>query len=183
LKKWLLFFMLFFAGVVVFLVPAAGFAKTAYFVQAGYVDLEAVVKSYTPKYLDKEIVLLQDIIGKSTAASYNSGYYTLSDAELDEARNLLQNRRSALERLRYSKRYWETRGELADAEIAGRIHKNIMDAIKKTGVVEGYSLIFDSTENLLYGSEEVDLTKKVLFRLEERLLDRAGSDFDELGLY
>jgi Skp family chaperone for outer membrane proteins len=179
LKKWLLFL----AGAAVFLVPAAGFTKTAHFIQVGYVDLETIVGSYTPKYLDKEIALMQEAIGRSTAASYNSGYYTVSDGELDEVRALLQNRQEVLDRLRNNRRSWESCGELVDAEIAERIQKDIMDAIKKTGVIEGYSLIFDSTENLLYGSDEVDLTKKALFRLDERLLDYEKSDFDEPGLY
>jgi Skp family chaperone for outer membrane proteins len=179
LKKWLLFL----AGAAVFLTPAAGFTKTAHFIQAGYVNLETIVVSYTPKYLDKEVSMMQEAIGKSTTASKNSGYYTVSDGELDEVRALLQNRQAVLDKLSNNRRSWESCGELVDAEIAERIHKDIMDAIKKTGVIEGYSLIFDSTDSLLYGSEEVDLTKKVLFRLDERLLDYEKSDFDEPGLY
>ncbi|HUT65213.1 MAG TPA: OmpH family outer membrane protein [Spirochaetota bacterium] len=179
MKKLLLFLV----GVVVFLVPAVGLTKTAHFIQAGYVDLETIVRSYTPKYLDKEIALMQEAIGRSTTASYNSGFYTISDGELCEARALLQERRSGLDRLRNNKRSWNSCGELGDAKIAERIQKDIMDAIRKTGIIEGYSLIFDSTDNLLYGSDEVDLTKKVLFKLDERLLDYAKSDFDELGLY
>jgi hypothetical protein len=67
-------------------------------------------------------------------------------------------------------------GDVRDDNLFNIIQINIMDAIKKTSELEGYSLVLDNTGNFVYGSEDINLTDKVLFRLEEKLLDRSEQD-------
>ena len=51
-----------------------------------------------------------------------------------------------------------------------------MEAIKKTSELEGFSLVLDNSGNFVYGSEDINLTDKVLFRLDEKLLDLQNID-------
>ena len=56
------------------------------------------------------------------------------------------------------------------------IQRDIMNAIRKTSEVEGFNLILDKTGNFIYGTEDIDLTDKILFRLDEKLMELQNSN-------
>ena len=72
---------------------------------------------------------------------------------------------------RYNKFLWESNEEIRDDIIYQIVQRDIMEAIKKTSELEGFSLILDNTGNFIYGSEDINLTDKILFRLDEKLLE------------
>ena len=73
--------------------------------------------------------------------------------------------------LRYNRAVWLNTKELREDLIYQIIQRDIMEAIQKTSELEGFNLILDNTGNFVYGSEDINLTDKVLFRLDEKLLD------------
>jgi hypothetical protein len=68
--------------------------------------------------------------------------------------------------------HWERTGEVPDDGLREQMIEDIMQAVRRTAVVEGFSMVLDTTGSFVYGASEVDLTGKVLSRLESRLLDR-----------
>jgi hypothetical protein len=78
--------------------------------------------------------------------------------------------------IRYNQLFWQRSGEIRDDIIFQIIQRNLMDSIKKTSELEGFSLILDNTGNFIYGSEDINLTDNVLFRLEEKLLELQESE-------
>jgi Skp family chaperone for outer membrane proteins len=162
------------------LVPFCLNSKTIPYLRVGYIDLESILQIYTPKYLEAEIKSVEEEISL-LLVSFDSISLNYSDVEIYEMRKKLQDQNSKLSSLKFSKDVWERYGEITDDIIFGKIQKNIMEAIKKTGVSEGIGLILDKTGNFVYASSEIDLTSKILFRLEENLFDNKSWDWESEG--
>ena len=164
------------------LVPLVVFPKTVRYMKIGYVDLEKIIQTYTVNYLETEIKLLEDSISL-LQHTYNTNYFNLSELERNEIRNKLQEQNSKLSMLRSNRYFWDMNGEIMDDIIFEVIQRDIMDAIEKISILEGYSLVFDKSGNFIYGSEDINLTNKVLFRLDEKLLNLQSSEADEVLIF
>ncbi len=148
----------------------SGYAFPLTLVRVGYIDLQHIIKTYTTKYLDVEISIREKYTDE-LQKKYSEDYYNMTSEELDKLRTEIDEQDSVLRMLKNNKFSWENNGELDDSIIEQIIQRDIMKAIKKTSEIEGFNLILDNTGNFVYGSEDINLTDKVLFRLDERLLD------------
>jgi len=144
-------------------------------VRVGYIDLDTIISSYTTKYLNTEISIREEYVSQ-LQTEYNDRYYRMSEMEENQLLSNLQKHRRALNMLKYNNYLWENTEELSDEIIYQIVQRDIMEAIKKTGELEGFSIILDKTGNFIYGSEDVNLTDKVLFRLDEKLLDLQSTE-------
>ena len=153
----------------------AGTAFPLTLVRVGYIDLDHIVKVFTEKYLNLEISIRENYI-KQLQEKYNQDYYNLSYEELDKLQTEISDQDSVLKTLKDNKFSWDNNEQIEDSVIQQIIQKNIMNAIKKTSEVEGYNLILDKTGNFVYGTEDINLTDKVLFRLDEKLLELQNSN-------
>ncbi|UCB45505.1 MAG: OmpH family outer membrane protein [Spirochaetota bacterium] len=166
MNKRLIIFLL---NVTCLVVPFMGHAKTSQYVKVGYINLDRIIQTYTAKYLEAEIKLIENSISQLPAYSVIN-YLTLTEKEKSELQSKLQDYSFKLETLKSNKYFWNVYGEFMDDTIYDKIQKDIMEAIRKVSILEGYSMVLDSTDNFVYGSEDVNLTEKVLFRLDEKLL-------------
>jgi len=169
MKNWFFFIFL----VIFLLIPLVVFPVTL--VRVGYIDLDFIIKTYTGKYIETEIFMRDDFT-RQLQNSYNTNYYTLSESEKRELQQILQEQRSVLNMLRYNQYLWDNTEEIRDEVIYHIVQRDIMEAIKKTSELEGFNLILDNTGNFVYGSEDINLTDKVFFRLDEKLLDLQNKD-------
>jgi len=144
-------------------------------VRVGYIDLDVIISRYTTKYIDTEISIREEYVSL-LQAEYNDRYYRMSEMEKSQLLSNLQKHRRVLNMLKYNKYLWENTEELSDEIIYQIVQRDLMEAIKKTGELEGFSLILDNTGNFIYGSEDVNLTEKVLFRLDEKLFDLRNTE-------
>jgi len=167
-NKLFIFFFLIFV-----LVPFIIFPVTL--VRVGYIDLDIIIETYTGKYLDTEISIREDYVLK-LQGNYNQNYFTFSEEERSDILLQLKDQRNVLSMLRYNKFLWESTEDIRDDIIYQIVQRDIMEAIKKTSELEGYSLILDNTGNFIYGSNDINLTDKVLFRLDEKLLDLQNNE-------
>ena len=78
--------------------------------------------------------------------------------------------------LRYNLLFWDRTGEIRDDIILQIIQRDLIESIKKTSELEGFSMVLDNTGNFIYGSEDINLTDRVLFRLDEKLLDLQNNE-------
>jgi Skp family chaperone for outer membrane proteins len=139
-------------------------------VRVGYIDLDVIIMSYTSKYINTEISVREEYVNQ-LQSEYDDGYYRMSEMERSRVLSKLRKHRRTLNVLKYNKYLWENTEELSDEIIYQIVQRDIMEAIKKTSEIEGFSLILDNTGNFIYGSEDINLTDKILFRLDEKLLD------------
>ena len=100
----------------------------------------------------------------------------MTETEKNEIQIKINDQRNTLSMIRYNQLFWERSGEIRDEIIFQIIQRNLMEAIKKTSELEGFSLILDNTGNFIYGSEDINLTDRVMFRLEEKLLELQESE-------
>ncbi len=107
---------------------------------------------------------------------YNERYFELSYFERNDIQTKIARQNEVLSLLNYSKYLLSTTGELEEELILEIVERDIMAAIRKTSELEGFSLILDNTGNFIYGSEDVNLTDRVLFRLDEKLLDLQNTE-------
>lgn len=166
-KFFFLFFLLF------MIIPVTLFPLTL--VRVGYIDLDVIILSYTTKYIDTEISVREEYVSQ-LQSDYNDRYFRMSEMEKSQLLSNLQKHRRELNMLKYNRYLWENTEELSDEIIYHIVQRDIMEAIKKTGEIEGFSLILDNTGNFIYGSEDINLTDKVLFRLDEKLLDLQSTE-------
>jgi Skp family chaperone for outer membrane proteins len=166
-KFFFLFFLLF------MIIPVTLFPLTL--VRVGYIDLDVIILSYTTKYIDTEISVREEYVSQ-LQSDYNDRYYRMSEMEKSQLLSNLQKHRRELNMLKYNRYLWENTEELSDEIIYHIVQRDIMEAIKKTSEIEGFSLILDNTGNFIYGSEDINLTDKVLFRLDEKLLDLQSTE-------
>ncbi|RKX98539.1 MAG: hypothetical protein DRP54_08155 [Spirochaetes bacterium] len=138
-------------------------------VRVGYIDLEKIISEYTEKFFETQIQVREEYV-KQLQDKYSFNYFELTDEEKIDLLNQIRNENQTLDVLRYNKRMWMEKGEISDERIYQLIQTDIMEAIKKTSELEGFNLILDNTGNFIYGSEDINLTDKVLFRLDEKLL-------------
>jgi len=167
IKTIFLFFLVF------MMLPILVFPITL--VRVGYIDLDIIIRTYTEKYLDTEISMREEYVLR-LQENYNANYFSLSEVERNEIQLKIRDQRSVLNLLRYNKYIWQSTEELRDDIVYQIMQKHIMEAIKKTSELEGFNLILDNTGNFVYGSEDIDLTDKVLFRLDEKLLNLQDSE-------
>jgi Skp family chaperone for outer membrane proteins len=160
---------IFFTAIFLFLIVPF-FVYPITLVRVGYIDLDLLIQTYTEKYLETEISMRNDYLTQ-LQIEYNEKYYSMSASERNEYQLKLNDQRNTLSMIRYNQLFWQRSGEIRDDIVFQIIQRNLMDAIKKTSELEGFSLILDNTGNFIYGSEDINLTDKVLFRLEEKLLE------------
>ncbi len=144
-------------------------------VRVGYVDIDAIISTYTQKYLDTEITMRDEYINQLNS-TYNEKYFEMTDVEREEIRTNISDQNEVLHVLRYNRNVLQSAGSIEDENLFQIIESNIMEAIKKTSEFEGFSLIIDKTGNFIYGSEDINLTDKVLFRLDEKLFDLQNNE-------
>ncbi len=144
-------------------------------VRVGYIDIDIVIQTYTNRYLEAEISVRQEYL-RQIRALYREEYFEMSSIERMDLQRKIMDHDEALELLQYNKYYLDSNGEIDDDVIFQIVQRDIMEAIKKTSELEGYSLVIDNTGNFIYGSEDVNLTDKVLFRLDEKLLELQESE-------
>jgi Skp family chaperone for outer membrane proteins len=152
-----------------FIIPLSS-AWSITLVRVGYIDIDAVVKTYTLRYLDAEIMMRENYI-QLLRDTYNNEYYDMSSTERMDLDREIDDQRDVLSTLTYSSYLYKNTGTIRNPLIKKIVQRDIMDAIKKTSELDGYSLVLDNSGNFVYGSEDINLTEKVLFRLDERLLD------------
>jgi Skp family chaperone for outer membrane proteins len=169
MKKSMIFVILLFF----LMIPSFCFPITL--VRAGFIDLDHIIKTYTQKYLETEIAVRNEHV-RILEEKLSSDYYTLTDYEITDIKAAIRDQHGVLNMLNYNLFLWENSGELKDDIIYQIIQRDIMKAIQKTSELEGFNLILDNTGNFVYGSEDVNLTDKVLFRLDELLLDIQNSE-------
>ena len=163
-----------FAIIILLLLLLVNTAFPLTLVRVGYIDLDHILKVYTEKYIDLEISIRETYIGQ-LQKKYSEEYYSLSTEELDKLQTEISNQYDVLKTLKDNKFYWDNNGQLEDPVIQQIIQKDIMAAIKKTSEVDGFNLILDKTGNFIYGTDDINLSDKVLFRLDEKLLDVQNS--------
>ncbi len=145
-------------------------------VRVGFIDLDVVLSRYTLKYIETQIRIRERYVNQLTA-EYNQRYFLLSP---DERRNLqtkIQDHKNVLDTFIYNLSYFKTNETIQDSLIKQIIQRDIMMAIQKTSELEGFHLILDNTGNFIYGSEDINLTEKVLFRLEDRLMNMQSGTY------
>ena len=155
------------------LIPSLLFPITL--VRVGYIDLDLIIQTYTTKYLETEIAIRNDYL-TGLQQQYSSGYFELTAGERFELQLQISDQREVLDMLHYNLFLWENSEELKDDIVYQILQRDIMEAIQKTSELEGFSLILDNTGNFIYGSEDVNLTDNVLFRLDEKLLELQDSE-------
>ncbi len=144
-------------------------------VRVGYVDIDSIISTYTQKYLDTEITVREEYINLLNS-TYSEKYFEMADVEREEMRTKIRDQNEVLHVLRYNRNVLQSSGNIEDKNLLQIIESNIMEAIKKTSELEGFSLIIDKTGNFIYGSDDINLTDKVLFRLDEKLLDLQNNE-------
>jgi Skp family chaperone for outer membrane proteins len=150
-------------------IPFTGFAKASQYVKVGYINLDKIIQTYTARYLELEIKFLEDSISRLPSL-HTIDHLALTEKERSKIQFELQDYNSRLKILKSNKYFLDINGEIMDDAIFEKIQKDIMEAIRKVSILEGYSMVLDSTDNFVYGSDEINLTYKVLFRLDEKLL-------------
>ncbi len=159
---------------VVALIPF-GAAWSITLVRVGYIDIDAVVETYTNRYLETEIAMRQAFI-QQLRNTYRDQFNDMSTSERRDLQRQIDDHKEALSLLTYNSYFFETTGNIRDSIIIQIVQNDIMEAIKKTSELEGFSLVLDNSGNFVYGSEDINLTDKVLFRLDEKLLDLQTSE-------
>lgn len=157
-------------AVALLMLMPAGSTLAISLVRVGYMDVDRVLATYTRNYFDTMIEIRENQLTE-LEAEYNSNFYTMGYREKSDMEAQLRNHRDELRDLRLNRRVFQSTGEIRDDGIFNTVQTDIMDAVKKTSELEGFSLVLDKTGNFVYGSQEIDLTDKVLFRLDEYLLD------------
>jgi Skp family chaperone for outer membrane proteins len=150
------------------LIPALGFSVTL--VRVGYINLDTIIEKYTVKYLNAEIEMREGYISQ-LQSQYSTGYAKMSERDRMDSLQKIRDQRDTLGMLKSNKSRWESSGEVKDEIVTQIVQRDIMDSIKKTSELEGFSIVLDNTGNFIYGSDDINLTNKVLFRLDEKLLD------------
>jgi Skp family chaperone for outer membrane proteins len=139
-------------------------------VRVGYIDLESIIQTYTVKYMNAEIEA-RTSLAMRLQVNYAANQLRMSEAEKNEAMRKIREQRDLIAMLKNNLSYWTSKGDVVDEIIFDIVQRDIIEAIKKTSEIEGFNLVLDKTGNFVYGSEDINLTDKVLFRLDERLLD------------
>jgi len=169
-------------AVYVLLVTSVVHPKTMSYSKVGFVDLDTILKAYTTKCLELGTQITEDsILNLEKDYARELGKY--SEGERNNAWIKIQEKKAELERYRACMQLWKISGEIEDDGILEMVQRDIMAAIKKTSVLEGFSIILDKTGNFIYGNEDADLTNRVLFRLDEKLLNMQNNEQDDLLLF
>jgi Skp family chaperone for outer membrane proteins len=136
-------------------------------VRVGYIDIEVVINTYSEKLLDTEITRRESHVDDMRAKLNSSS----DSQERLQLQSDLREQNRAISILRQNKTTFRSTGNISDDTIFRIIQRDVMEAIKKTSELEGFSLVLDNSGNFIYGSDDINLTEKVLFRLDEHLLD------------
>jgi len=144
-------------------------------VRVGYVDIDRIISTYTEKYLETEITMREEYVNQ-LQTTYNEQYFELSSEGREELKIKIKDQNEVLRILYYNRYVFHSTGSLDEDVLLQILQRDIIEAIKKTSELEGFSLILDNTGNFIYGSEDINLTDKVLFRLDEKLLDLQNNE-------
>jgi Skp family chaperone for outer membrane proteins len=166
---------------VLFATPVV-YSKTMSYSKVGFMDFDTVLTTYTEKFLELGIRIIEDAVLK-LENDYAREFGKYTEGERNTAWIRIQERKAELERYRACMQVWKISGEIEDDSILEMVQRDIMTAIKKTSVLEGFSLILDKTGNFIYGNEEADITNRVLFKLDEKLLNLQNNELDDLLLF
>lgn len=139
-------------------------------VRVGYIDLDTIIETYTTKYLETEISRRETYL-KKLEDKMHQQYYELTEEEKNTIKKNIKGQNDVLRILRYNSSLWRNSKDIRDGIILQIVQRDIMEAIQKTSEIEGFSLVLDNTGNFIYGSDDINLTDRVLFRLDEKLLD------------
>lgn len=145
-------------------------------VRVGFIDLDVIISRYTLKYIETQISVRERYVNQLTE-EYNQRYFFLNPDERRNLQIMIQDHKNVLDTFIYNLSYFKINETIQDSLIKQIIQRDIMKAIQKTSELEGFHLILDNTGNFIYGSEDINLTEKVLFRLEDRLLNMQSSTY------
>ena len=172
MKKYLIILLI---ALMLFIILPVGNLCAITLVRVGYIDIDAVINTYTERYLETEIMIRQEFI-KQLQDTYRFEYDDLSYIDRMELQDQINEQKDVLSLLSYNSYLHESTGNIRDSLILQIVQRDIMEAIKKTSELEGFSLVLDNSGNFVYGSEDINLTERVLFRLDEKLLDLENSE-------
>jgi outer membrane protein len=99
---------------------------------------------------------------------YQSQSLILSEAKRREREEDIQRRRSELDA--FVQEIWGPSGQVAqrNEQLTRPIVEKIREVLNEIGTAEGFSIIFDATDgNVVYADDALDLTDRVLARLNE----------------
>jgi hypothetical protein len=148
--------------------PRVVSARSQLLTKVGYVDLVVINKTYTSQFFEREIEWRERHLTElETDATPFAGRQRMDEFKRNERAYEL-----SLEYLRENWIHWKNTGYVRDEVLRTLIQHEILQAVRKTGIIEGFSIILTNTGNFVYGSDEVNLTDKVLFRLNSLMLDR-----------
>jgi Skp family chaperone for outer membrane proteins len=143
--------------------------------KTGFVDLDRIVYEYATSYLDSEIARREkslELVRESTPSRRARD----PKEEHESIEEKIREHREALGSLRRDRDHLARTGELRSNHLAEIVETDVLNAVRKTAEIEGFSIVLDTWGNFVYGSPEVDLTDKVLLRL---LRDMSGTANDE----
>jgi len=125
------------------LITFAAYPQARLLSKVGFVDLDRIHFEYAARYLDGEI----------------------SRREKSPEEHQREHRETVAS-LRRDKEHLARTGELRSDRVSEIVENDILiNAVRKTAEVEGFSIVLERSSNFVYGSPEVDLTDRVLARL------------------
>ena len=145
------------------LVPFAAYSQARLLSKVGFVDLDRIVFEYASRYIDGEIAKREKSLGLIRESPLEKTQYEVEKNNADGER--VGENHASIASLKRDRNHLAKTGELRDNQLAEIVEKNILNAVRKTAEVEGFSVVIDRSGNFVYGSQEVDLTERVLQRL------------------
>jgi Skp family chaperone for outer membrane proteins len=152
--------------------PVPGFSQSRTLTRIGYVDIDRIMETYIDRFFTSEIEWRERYLSEIKVPSM---VFT-GQAREEELERWLQEHSRSLDYLKSNQEHWKRSGEVRDQKLLEQLHADIIQSVRKTAVMEGFSIIISNTGNFVYGTVEVDLTGKVLFRLDSQLLERQRTD-------
>jgi len=152
--------------------PDSGFTQSRLLTKVGYVDIDRLTEAYITRFFNWEIEWRERYLSEIRVPPR----FLTGQAREEELENWILEHCRSLDYLKSSLEQWERNGEIYDPDLREQLHYDILLAIRKTAVMEGFSIIISNTGNFVYGTDEAELTGKVLFRLDSQLMDRQTGD-------
>ena len=157
------------------LAPVAAYPQARLLSKAGFVDLDRIVYEYARRYLDSEIAKREKSL-ETLRESFRSSKARDQNKEHESIAESIREHRASIASLRHDRDHLVKTGELRSNHLAEIVESDIMNAVRKTAEIEGFSIVLDMWGNFVYGSQEVDLTDKVLLRLHRDLSGPADEE-------
>ncbi len=137
----------------------------------GYIDLQSVVRDSkagkaAKVSFENEFKTKRDIIEQKTRALENMKQDFIKNSSVmnDSTRNSKAEQIDSKEKdLNRTREDFREALQKKDLELTQKILKDIEGIIRKIGLDDGYTMIFERTEaGLIYGNPSADITKKVI---------------------